>query len=49
MDPPPPKVAGKSPDCRTFEQFRKGGGLLGLLEGQSQKLFEYYKAKKRQE
>ena len=22
---PPPKVVGKSPDCRTFQQFRRGG------------------------
>ena len=23
--PPPPKVVGKFPDCRTFQQFRRGG------------------------
>ena len=32
-----PKVVGKSPDCRTFQQFRSGGGTMSVGKGSGSK------------
>ena len=40
--PPPPKVVGKSPDCRTFQQFRRVGGLISSLLGNCPKMYRPY-------
>ena len=37
--PPHPIVAGKSPDCWTFQKFwRKGGGVIGATRRKEQKI-----------
>ena len=42
LSPPPPKVVGKSPDCRTFQKLLGWGWVSAATNRKLTRMFQYY-------